>query len=329
MKKLYLLFLLATPLLLEAQTVNKYLLVEHFTNTYCGICSSRNPALYTVMEKYPDEIHHIAIHPPVPYDQCPLYRFNEEDNGARRDYYGVPATPTMYINGVRSSSSSSSFEQNLLSQMNAPAALSIQVEESGFPVRAVTLTITTHDNIEAANHKLFVAVVEERLLFDANNGESEHHDVLRDYVTASTGDDVTPAPVGESVVLNYEIDIPDGVDPTEVYVLAYVQDQDTKEILNSGTKFDEQILGVNRLAASFDLVTFPNPASEVLEVQVGADHAISAYRIYNQLGQEMTAKQLAKSVGTLSVDLLPLASGSYVLEVLVDDTPVSAPFLKR
>ena len=51
--------------------VQQNVIIEHFTNTRCGICGVRNPGLYTNISEYP-EIIHIAFHPSSPYSTCVL-----------------------------------------------------------------------------------------------------------------------------------------------------------------------------------------------------------------------------------------------------------------
>ena len=79
--------------------VPKKTIVEHFTNTKCSICASRNPGFYTNLNNQPGVLH-LAIHPSSPYNGCQLYQQNSSENDARTNYYGVyGGTPRLVING--------------------------------------------------------------------------------------------------------------------------------------------------------------------------------------------------------------------------------------
>ncbi|MCB0530326.1 MAG: hypothetical protein KDC65_17730, partial [Saprospiraceae bacterium] len=98
--KLLLLFLFAATALSAQSSAKQYVMIEHFTNTKCPTCASKNPAFYNLINQYPDDIHHISIHPPIPYNTCGLYLANTTENSARANFYGIFGTPSIAINGT-------------------------------------------------------------------------------------------------------------------------------------------------------------------------------------------------------------------------------------
>jgi hypothetical protein len=62
--------------LIYAQVAKKTI-VEHFTNTKCSICASRNPGFHTNLNANP-AIQSISIHPSSPYSTCFLSQQNTE-----------------------------------------------------------------------------------------------------------------------------------------------------------------------------------------------------------------------------------------------------------
>ncbi len=56
---------------------NQSVLVEHFTNTLCSICASRNPGFYQNLQSQQDVLH-IAYHPSSPYAACVLNKQNRK-----------------------------------------------------------------------------------------------------------------------------------------------------------------------------------------------------------------------------------------------------------
>ena len=80
--------------------VPKKVIVEHFTNTVCSVCASKNPGFYTNLKNQQGVIH-LAVHPSSPYTSCILSKHNVSENDARTNYYGVyGATPRLAIQGV-------------------------------------------------------------------------------------------------------------------------------------------------------------------------------------------------------------------------------------
>ena len=88
-----------TSIQLVFSQVPKKVVVEHFTNTNCSICASRNPGFYTNLHNQTG-ILHLAVHPSSPYPNCLLYQQNGTANDARTNYYGIyGSTPRLVING--------------------------------------------------------------------------------------------------------------------------------------------------------------------------------------------------------------------------------------
>src|SRR5215207_809064 len=80
--------------------VPKKIMVEHFTNTKCPVCTARNPGFYANFNSQPNVLH-LAVHPSQPYSACLLYQQNAAENNLRTQYYsGVfGSTPRLVING--------------------------------------------------------------------------------------------------------------------------------------------------------------------------------------------------------------------------------------
>ena len=84
----------------RAQGVPQTVLVEHFTNTRCSVCFSRNPGFYANLRQQPATTLHLAYHPSSPYRLCAFSQQNPTENDARTNYYGIyGATPRLVLNG--------------------------------------------------------------------------------------------------------------------------------------------------------------------------------------------------------------------------------------
>ncbi len=328
MKKFVLLIFFSAYLTAGAQA--QHVLVEHFTNTPCPICAQNNPKIYNVLDQFAGKVHHISIHTDSPYPSCVLHNFNAQDNKARQNYYDVFSTPRVYVNGKSSSASQEALlAQDIEAALANARPLTIVVTESQGVTRDLTLTISNSALLEASDYRLFIAIVEEEVNYQAPNGENLHHDVLRDYVTSADGDPIDLPKSGQSMENTYEITIPDGVQSDEAYVLAYVQDVNTREILGSGTKFDETITSTPDLTVVSGLKLFPNPASEHLEVQVDAVYAIQRYEILSMTGATLLKESIKSPADHLSIETANLPSGNYILSLQLNGGKATMPFTRE
>lgn len=251
----------------NGQEVKRYLTFEHFTNTLCGLCSSKNPAFFSKIDQYPNDVHHMSIHPPVPYTACVFYQHNVNDNAARANYYAVSGTPKVFLDGTATGSQMITDEQ-LNEALGKTSPIGIAVTETMGATREVTVDVLSFGDVPTANYKLYVAVVEKLVNYNAPNGEDEHHNVFRQYLAA--GDSFTPAANGDGVTLTYNYSMDSDWVEDQMYVLAYLQNDDTKEILNSGTRFDEALPTSNKNLSptTLDISVSPNPTDGLLLVDL-------------------------------------------------------------
>ncbi|MEZ4917678.1 MAG: hypothetical protein R2792_01130 [Saprospiraceae bacterium] len=144
--------------------VQKYVLLEHFTNSKCSICASKNPAFYNLISQYPDEVHHVAIHPSVPYNTCVFYLANPTENNAWAADYNIFGTPRVAVNGELIPSGTQLLPAAMLTgEFGQTSNLWLQVEESGSGnARTATVKAHTMGALSSTNLKLFVAVVEKQ-----------------------------------------------------------------------------------------------------------------------------------------------------------------------
>lgn len=298
----------------QSQSVKKYLTLHHFTNTRCGICGSQNPAFFDKIGNYENDIHHISIHPPVPYDNCELYLDNPTQNATIASFYSIFGTPRVAFNGLSPSSVSGVTTDDIEEAITATSDIAIAVEESTDLNRTVNVSVHTFGEHPTGNLKIFVAIVEKEVFYDAPNGETVHHNVFREMISNVNGDAFVAAETGGSVDLEYTYSINSDWVADEIYVMAWVQDLNTSEILNSGTRFDETISSINVLpeGAVFDIV--PNPSDGQFFLTIDQlDLSSNTALIYNTLGQVVREINIISQ--SQQLDLSALQSGTYILKI--------------
>lgn len=318
MKKFILLFLtIATALQLQAQEVPKRIVVEHFTNSRCGICANRNPGFYTNLNNQEGVIH-ISYHPSSPYSNCVLHLVNATENDARTNYYGVyGGTPRLVIQGSAIPASTNYGNASIFEphqDQTSPVSISIQqYKPAGEMTIRVTITAESDNNIGAA--ALFLGAAEDVVFYDAPNGEDEHYDVFRQTFNGEpTGiTTVIPATAGESVTIDATI-APDAEwDLDRLFTVAILQEIASREIIQAGASDPSDnspitsIKELNTLAAN----VYPNPVNDLLTVQL-ADNSEAQYIL-----RDGTGRTLRNGVFQLQtqIDLQNLPAGTYWLEV--------------
>ena len=243
-----LLSVLVLAALNAAAQAPKYVLFEHFTNTRCGVCGGTNPTFYqNIAINTNPKLHHIAIHPSIPYPACVLYQANTAPQDARASFYGLPGTPRVAINGANTVSAGSVTAANVDNAYCAtcsPVEVRVTETTNANTTRTATIRVRSVGAPPSGSFKLYAAVVEKNLYYNAPNSETVHHNVFRQFLTASSGDALALATQGNetTVTLNYGVN--GNWVASEIYVLAWLQNETTREVLNSGTKFDAAVIPI-------------------------------------------------------------------------------------
>ncbi|MGB1038957.1 MAG: hypothetical protein ACPGYY_09945, partial [Bacteroidia bacterium] len=216
--------------------VKRKILVEHFTNTYCGICSSRNPGLYSNLDNNPDVLH-LAIHPSKPYRICELYLHNASENDERTNYYGLfGSTPRIAIQGnvisAGTNYGSNSIFTSYKDQMS-PFDVSVTTTKSDEDSLTAKIVITAQESNSIGSLNLYVPAVEDTVFFNAPNGENEHYDVFRKVIINEAISNL-PSTVGDSIVFTARTEKHADWDKSQMYIMALLQDATSKSIEQVG-----------------------------------------------------------------------------------------------
>ncbi len=147
MKKLLFTFTLFVCFLIpEVQSqAKKYVLLEHFTNSRCSNCASRNPVFYTLIDDHPQDVHHIAYHPPIPYTSCIFYQANMTENYAHQHLQRCQQHPKSRLKRLLVNGGSQMLPAATLNAalpMTSP--IQLHVTETSGTNRTATVQIFTH-----------------------------------------------------------------------------------------------------------------------------------------------------------------------------------------
>lgn len=317
---LVLIFILALGEL-SAQTVAKTVVIEHFTNTRCGICASRNPSFYQNLGKFPNVLH-IAYHPSSPYSSCVLNQHNVQQNDDRTQHYGIyGGTPRAVIQGTVVGVSSQVVDSATIANQTgqqSPIDLSITeywITNDSVKVEIKLKTVAAHTY---SNTVLYIPITENLLQYNAPNGETQHHDVFRKAIYDINGAGLQvalPTTVGDSVVVTGGYRIDAVWDTTQLSVTAILQAVNNKEVIQVGRSSHRMaatatsVLNIKNQPQQLE--TFPNPVVDLFTIK-GLSVPRALAELYNLSGQLVKTAIIEEGS---QLNIKNLENGVYLLKV--------------
>lgn len=305
--------------ILSAQTVPKNIIVEHFTNTRCSACASRNPGFYNALNQN-QEIIHIAFHPSAPYSSCLFSTQNKVQNDARPKFYGIfGSTPRFVINGEEKSGSqvSSSNVYNEFKNQTTPVNLKVQIAKFGPDEIEVSFDVTSQTDNTLGIVNYFIALVEDTVFYKAPNGEKIHRDVFRKSFT----NDILPSFMipqnqGNQFSFRDKLKTESNWDLSRIYAVVILTDSNKKVVqVAKSPLYNPDIISSadNTIDERENVNIFPNPVSSEFFFHSKNIEGIKNAVLMNSIGQKVMEVDLSQ-VQSL-IDVSYLESGTYFLEV--------------
>jgi hypothetical protein len=311
-KGLTLVFALLFMVTISFGQTKRYAMVEHFTNTFCSTCASLNPSFFTAVKVETNaDLHHISYHWRTPYNTCTYYLASPARQDARADYYAIPGSPRVVVNGA-TAVSPSVISAASITDAAKTSAIYVKVTENTGTARTAVVKFKWVTTPPAGTYVLHVAVVEKKTNFSAPNGETTHYNVFRKFLTAAVGDNVSTSITAEQTAsFGYPTTDIAGVE-AQLYTVAWIQNTATKEVLNSGTKFDPTT-ATEELAVDNQVAVSPNPTSG--KTTLTFDKLTPQYlTVQNVAGQILDNVKLANST-TYELDMAKYAAGVYLVKI--------------
>ena len=236
----------------------RYPLFEEVTNASCGPCASSNPVLNAFIEQMSDSLIAITYHAWWPGVSDPMYQHNIQQNRDRIQFMkgNVNATPWLNVDGVIVDVwpfNSTNLIGAYNTRMAVMSPLGLEVTHTRISVDTVEVRVKAAllSDLPAGSWKLRVYAVEHPINYataPGSNGERFFPHVFRKSVPGSVGE-IFPTTAG-----NYEFVYRYKFEPawndTNLYSIAVVQEDNTKEVVNTGSSKFTNILPVE--LASFE-----------------------------------------------------------------------------
>ena len=305
---------LAFGLLLAATSAfgqaKRYVLLEHFTNTLCSSCAGSNPTFFSTIkvETNPD-VHHISYHWRTPYNACIYYQASPTRQDARADYYAMTGSPRVSANGAAGTLLSAVTAASIQAAATT-SPIYVKVSENTGASRTATIKMKWVTTPPAGTYVLHVAVVEKKTAYNAPNGEKTHYNVFRRFLTTVNGESMpTNTTAEQTVTYGYPADV--GVE-AQLYTVAWVQNVATKEVLNSGTRFDAAT-ATEEVSVDNQVVLSPNPTTG--KTTLTFDKLTPQYlMVQNVAGQVLETVKLSNST-TYDLNMASFSAGIYIVKI--------------
>lgn len=242
----------------------RYPLFEEVTNASCGPCASSNPVLNAFIEQMSDSLIAITYHAWWPGVSDPMYQHNIQQNRDRIQFMkgNVNATPWLNVDGVIVDVwpfNSTNLIGAYNTRMAVMSPLGLELTHTRISVDTVEVRVKAAllSDLPAGSWKLRVYAVEHPINYataPGSNGERFFPHVFRKSVPGSVGE-IFPTTAG-----NYEFVYRYKFEPawndTNLYSIAVVQEDNTKEVVNTGSSKFTNILPVE--LASFEALQQKN-----------------------------------------------------------------------
>lgn len=300
---------------LNAQQVAKQVLVEHFTNTRCSVCASRNPGFLNNLRNQSGVLH-VSYYPSSPYPTCLLNQQNKTENDDRTKWYGVyGATPRLIIQGKVVDGFADYAADELFAPFRSQTtfiscnALIHEFDDS----LEIELLIHKTDTSGITQLNLTVLVVEQLLHYNAPNGEDKHLNVFRKSLTPITGESIELERQGDYLRWVRRVKKADHWNIPQLYAMGIFQQSDKTVIQAARSQPLGGTTGLNSSALGElnNISIFPNPTASFIRLE-GIDATTINLELYNVLGEKVWSYQ-----GTSSdtVNLPQLSNGQYWLHI--------------
>jgi hypothetical protein len=321
MKKLPILLIYIFAINVMVAQVPRKMVVEHFTNTKCSVCASRNPGFETNMGQHP-EINYISIHPSSPYATCKLSQDNKAANDARTKYYGVyGGTPRLVVNGKALPQSADYTSSSIFGKADSTSfSLKIYILRAGEDSIKTRIIIKKESASTKTKCLLFAALAEDTVFFNGGNGELKHYNVCRASLYAPAGESIVlPINIADSVVIEKTVLGNTIWDINRMRAVALVQDSSTKTLIQSEVSKSlgkKELVNTGAALVSLDeFLIYPSPADNYINVQ-GINLVGYLYDVV-QLNGVLVKHQSHIQFNRL--DVSDVANGTYIFRFYKDN----------
>jgi len=216
-------------------TVNSTVVLELFTETWCGPCKNSDLATDKLREDYSnEELVILEFH----YDQNGDPFFTDETNYRFNQYYDFDSWPSAMFDGHLEKVGSgdideiyAEYKENVESRLQDKSHFFITITNTNYQKDSgyVSAYIAERTDSKRSNLTIFTVIFRDKLHFDGGNGIIEHRYVVRNLISERFK--------GPTQAVEYNYTLPNDSQYLKsgdnLGIVVFVQDDDTKEIVQA------------------------------------------------------------------------------------------------
>lgn len=308
---------------------NKKILLEHYTNSSAPASVSANLRVDSIVDANPNDM--VAVHYHYGSGDT-FYAQNQADANGRRIELGVTAPPWSLLDVTGYNGTPSGINAKLLDTLmlqNADFIIDgLSVSKTGNVVSASGTFTYQGDTLLSDAVSLFLVVVEREITsVTGSNGETRFEWVMKKMLPDATGTfDPGPWTNGRSRTVSQTWTLSNSqqiYDSDMLSVVAFLSNDRTRKVLQAeyeGPDLLTETVEGTEPGGTYDLVIFPNPAQEFLNV-FSSGPRIEELRLVNVLGQVVWEGTPKRNRARIALD--GVADGVYFVQVRLKGEVVS------
>jgi len=337
MKKITLLLAAVTMLFTfhaNAQS-QRLVLFEEFTQASCPPCASTNPGLNAILHAAGNDVKIIPIKYQTSWPGVdPMNAQNATPVQTRVTYYNVGGVPNGIEDGNVYNAQPSTFTQALINSRYAVASPFTMTLSHSFNTTLDSIYVNldiTCTQATSGTFKCRVALCEKEIVFcsaPGTNGEMDFSEVMRDMYPSATGTTMATAwTVGQTQNITFAKKVPTYIyDKSTLDVVAFIQDDATKEVKQSAVSFPHPIALDARISCTgvtgIPAISCGAPVSALVNVKNNGTTTLTAFDITyvvdgNTNTLPWTGSLAAGASTNVTIPNLNLTSGNHVMNVTV------------
>ncbi|MCD4834378.1 MAG: T9SS type A sorting domain-containing protein [Bacteroidales bacterium] len=304
----------------------RIVLLENFTNINDDDANNtQDDIINPILEKDSLDVINLNYHTSFPTANT-FNSYYPSGPSARALYYGVSAVPYSLVDGgernydytLTNTLAESDIHKRMLIDPQFDISVRQDIQANNF---VVSSSVKALEEMTGQNVIVYVAIVEKTVL----DGADRYNNVLRTMLPDAAGILVEKDWIVDDSVNVYQTwSISEGVNTDSLITIVFVQDEDTKEIYQTGfTEEFSTITSVDEIIdniLSIDYIVYPNPVKEILSVKLYKSLTYDInINVYNSVGALVKSNKLAKGNYLLELDTNDLPSGVYYLRLTSTD----------
>lgn len=306
----------------------RVVLIEQFTNSGCPPCASASPQVFTYVDNHPSETVCIAYHTSFPYNDS-MYFENPIESNARVAYYNVMGVPNSILDGNVYQNSSSTFLGVINTQVTNRLAVAPKYDiASSFCTLIANQLSLKFNFLSLANTnatdtlRAHIVVIEKAVQKNAYlaspgaNSETQYKYVMRKMLPNANGFVLQNRNLNEQDSIEYIINLAHIKSLNEVRVIAFVQNNISKEIYNAAL-FTPTILASVPEQTSVQqplFQVFPNPSSDNINIRFNNNFNFATVELIDVLGSTVYSNQFKNTTDKI-ISVASFTKGIYFLKV--------------